>query len=66
MYDFKIFAKNEKERKSIIQTIRIYSQDKGMEFRIENYPMLMTKNRKEKKRNNRGNRIAYLAKPQNT
>ena len=30
--DIKIFAKNEKELETLIQTIRIYSQDTGMEF----------------------------------
>ena len=34
-----IFAKNEKERETLIQTIGIYSQDLGMEFRIEKYAM---------------------------
>ena len=31
----KVFAKNEKELKTVIQTIKIYSQDIGMEFSIE-------------------------------
>ena len=36
MDDIKIFAKNEKEVETLIQTIKIYSQDMGMEFRIGN------------------------------
>ena len=36
MDDMKVFAKNEKERDTLIQTIRKYSQDIGMEFSIEN------------------------------
>ena len=32
MYEKKIFAKNEKEQENLIQTVRIYSQDIGMEF----------------------------------
>ena len=32
MDDIKLFAKNEKEVEIMIQTKRIYSQDKGMEF----------------------------------
>ena len=35
MDDIKIFAKNEKELETLVQTIRIYSQDIGMEFGIE-------------------------------
>ena len=38
--DIKIFAKNEKE---LIQTIRMYSQDVGMEFGIEKYAVLIMK-----------------------
>ena len=35
MDDIKIFAKNEKELETLIRTVRIYSQDIGMEFSIE-------------------------------
>ena len=35
MDDIKLFAKNEKELETRIQTVRIYSQDIGMEFSIE-------------------------------
>ena len=38
MDDIKVFAKNEKELKSLIQAVRIYSQDITMEFGIENAP----------------------------
>ena len=41
MDDIKIFAKNEKERETLIQTIRIYSQGIGMEFGIKNCAMLI-------------------------
>ena len=37
--DIKLFVANEKELKTQIQTIRIYSQDLGMEFGIEKYDM---------------------------
>ena len=47
MDDSKIFAKNEKERDNLIQTIRICSQDIGMEFDIEKRVMLIM--RKEKR-----------------
>ena len=35
MYGIKIFSKNEKELKAPIQTIKVSSQDIGMEFGIE-------------------------------
>ena len=35
MDDIKIFTQYEKELDTLIQTIRIYSQDIGMEFYIE-------------------------------
>ena len=41
-----LLAKKEKELESIIHTIRIYSQDLGMEFFIEKYAMLMIKSGK--------------------
>ena len=43
MDDIKIFAKNEKELETLVQTIRIYSQDIGMEFGIEKCAMLVIK-----------------------
>ena len=36
--DIKLFAKSEKERETLIHAVRIYSQDIGMEFGIENVP----------------------------
>ena len=36
--DIKTFAKNEKEQETLIQAIRIYNRDIGMEFDIENVP----------------------------
>ena len=38
MDNIKIFAKNEKELETSIQTIRIYSKDVGMEVGIEKVP----------------------------
>ena len=46
MDDIKLFAKNEKELETLIHTIRIYSQDRGMEFGIEKCAMLIMKNGK--------------------
>ena len=40
MDDVKHFAKNEKELKTLRQTVRIHSQDIGMEFGIEKWSML--------------------------
>ena len=41
--DIKLFAKNEKELETLIHTVRIYSQDIGMEFGIEKCAMLVMK-----------------------
>ena len=49
MDDFKLFAKRGKELETLIQTIRIYSQDTGMEFGIEKYAMLIVKSGERKK-----------------
>ena len=46
MGDTRIFAKNEKEQKTLIQIIRIYSQDIGMEFDTGKCAMLVMKNGK--------------------
>ena len=35
MDDVKLFAKNEKELETLIDAVRIYSQDKGMEVGID-------------------------------
>ena len=43
MDDIKLFAKNERELETLIQTVRIYSQDIGMEFGIEKCTMLIMK-----------------------
>ena len=45
--DIKLFAKNEKELETLIQTVRIYSQDIGMEFGIEKCTMLVMKSDKQ-------------------
>ena len=41
MDDIKLFTKNEKELETLIHTVRIYSQDIGMEFGIENVQCLL-------------------------
>ena len=41
--NIKLFAKNEKELEILIQTVRPYSQDTGMEFDIEKCAMLIMK-----------------------
>ena len=46
MDDIKLFAKNEKELETLIHIIRIYSQDIGMEFRIEKCALLGMKSGK--------------------
>ena len=42
MEDIKLFAKSEKELGTLLQTVRIYSQDIWMEFGIENGKRHMT------------------------
>ena len=44
--DIKLFAKNEKKLETLIHTVRIYSQDIGMEFGIEKCVMLVMKSGK--------------------
>ena len=46
MDDIKLFAKNEKGLETLIHTVRIYSQDIGMEFGIERCALLVMKSRK--------------------
>ena len=46
MDDIKLFAKNEKELETLIHTVRIYSQNIGMEFGIEECVMLVMKSGK--------------------
>ena len=47
MNDIKLFAKNEKELETLIYTVRIYSQNLGMEFGIEKCAMLVMKSGKQ-------------------
>ena len=49
MDDIKLFAKNEKELETLIQSVRMYTQDIGMEYSIEKYPMLIIRNKKTHK-----------------
>ena len=46
MDDIKLFAKNENELVTLIHTVRIYSQDIGMEFGIEKCALLVMKSGK--------------------
>ena len=46
MGDIKLFAKDENELETLIHTVRIYSQDIGMEFGIEKCAMLVMKSGK--------------------
>ena len=46
MDDTKLFAKKEKELETLIHTVRIYSQDIGMEFGREKCVMLVMKSGK--------------------
>ena len=43
MEDIKLFSKNEKVLETLIHTVRIYSQDMGMEFDINKSNMLIMK-----------------------
>ena len=43
MENIKLFAKNEKELETLIQSVRKYSQDIGMEFGIEKCAILSMK-----------------------
>ena len=46
MDDIKLFDKNEKELETLLQTVRIYSQDIWMEFDIEKCALLVMKSGK--------------------
>ena len=46
MDDIKLFAKNEKDLETLKHTVRIFSQDIGMEFGIEKCVMLVMKSGK--------------------
>ena len=48
MDDIKLFAKNGKDLETQIQTVRIYSQDIGMEFGIEKCAILIMRSGKNK------------------
>ena len=41
MDDLKLYSRNEKGLNSLVQTIRVFSEDIGMEFGIEKYAMLV-------------------------
>ena len=44
--DIKLFAKNEKNLETLIHTVRIYSQDIGMEFSMGKFALLVMKSGK--------------------
>ena len=46
MDDIKLFAKNEKERETLIHTVSMYSQNIGMEFGIEKCALFVMKSGK--------------------
>ena len=46
MDDIKLFAKNEEELENLIQSVRIYSQDIGIEFGIEKCAILIMRSGK--------------------
>ena len=46
MDDIKLFSTNERELETMTRTVRIYSQDIGMEFGIEKYTILIMKSGK--------------------
>ena len=46
MDDIKLFAKNERELETLIQAVRIYSKDIGMEFGVEKCSTLIMKSEK--------------------
>ena len=48
MDDIKLFPKKEKELETLIHTVRIYSQDIGMESGIEKCAMLVIKSGKQR------------------
>ena len=47
MDDIKLFTKNEKGLETSIQTVRIYSQDIGIEFSMEKHTLLVMKGGKQ-------------------
>ena len=49
MDDFKLYAKTEEELDSLVQTVRVFSEDIGMKFSIEKCSMLVIKRGKKVK-----------------
>ena len=47
--DLKLYAKNEKELDSLVQTARVFSKEIGMDFWIENCSMLIMHREKKTK-----------------
>ena len=41
MDDLKLYSRSEKGLDSLVQTVRVFSEDIGMEFGIEKYSMLV-------------------------
>ena len=41
MDDLKLYSRSEKGLDSLVQTVRVFSEDLGMEFGIEKYAMLV-------------------------
>ena len=48
MNDVKLFVRNEEELETVIQIIRIYFQNRGMEFGIDKCTMFILKSGKKK------------------
>ena len=42
MDDLKLYSQSEKGLDSLVQTVRVFSEDTGMQFGIEKYAMLVT------------------------
>ena len=64
MDDIEPFAENEKELKTQVQVVRVYSKDIGLEFGRERCDMLIMRNMKTT--NDGRNRSAKSRKNQNT
>ena len=47
MDNLKFYGKTQKDLESLIPTVKIYSSDIGMEFRLEKCASLVTKKRKD-------------------
>ena len=46
MGDLKLYSRSEKGLDSLVQTVRVFSEDTGMEFGMEKFAMLVMENRK--------------------